>query len=270
VRRALAAGLGATALWKRLEERSELLNEQLATLANTQVAAYNNLLTFKQAEESGTELFLYSGLLSSSTRPFCRTHVGRIFTEDQILQMDNGQGLPVLETCGGYNCRHSWVAVPDTMNEKDAVGVSASQAQPVKIGKQTFMLDDIVKQTLFAQNRMLYVEATKPSQYKPAKALVRAHDGLNETITNTPSEGIWASRYKKQILEHYEKRNREKSIQTGNEYKQLMADMLNNSHAEIYKTRSDDGSLRYIIFNPQNKRLIMTNEAGKIVTSYKQ
>ncbi|MBP8975093.1 MAG: hypothetical protein KBG83_00095 [Bacteroidetes bacterium] len=270
VRRAIAAGLGANVLQKRLEEQSESLHEQLATLANTQVAAYNNLLTFKQAEESGTEQFLYSGPLSPSTRPFCRAHVGRIFTKEQILKMDNGQGLPVLETCGGYNCRHSWVAVPNTMSEKDAGGVSASNAQPVKIGRQTFVMDDRAKQILFAQHRMLYVEATKPAQYESAKALAHAHDGLNETITNTPNEGIWALRFKKQFLEHFEKRKKEKSVETEDEYKRLMHGNLNNPNAEVYKTRSDDGSLRYIIFNSENKWLVMTDESGKIVTSYRQ
>lgn len=109
VKRTLASGAGVESLRRRLE-RQEIGNA--ATLANTAVASFNNILTFQQAAVSGTDTFLYSGPVGPTTRPFCRAHAGKVFTREQIAQMDNNQGLPVAEACGGYNCRHEWVAAP--------------------------------------------------------------------------------------------------------------------------------------------------------------
>ncbi len=42
----------------------------------------------------------------SKTRPFCEKYVGRAYTLAALSVLDNGQGLPVPSTLGGYNCRH--------------------------------------------------------------------------------------------------------------------------------------------------------------------
>ncbi len=107
VQKAIGLRSGMTALMHDLRER-KLAGAR--TLANTSLAQFNNELTFTIAEQSGTDKFLYSGPSSSTTRPFCRKHVGKVYTLKQIEAMDNGQGIPVRTSCGGYNCRHMWIA----------------------------------------------------------------------------------------------------------------------------------------------------------------
>lgn len=49
---------------------------------------------------------LYVGPQDSRNRPFCAARVGKIFTMEEALAWDNGQGLPAVIYCGGYGCRH--------------------------------------------------------------------------------------------------------------------------------------------------------------------
>lgn len=56
-----------------------------------------------------TDRFLYFGPEDSRNRPFCAAHVGKTYTVKEIRVMDNGQGLPVATSCGGYRCRHNWI-----------------------------------------------------------------------------------------------------------------------------------------------------------------
>lgn len=51
--------------------------------------------------------FKFSGP-KSGLRPFCAERLGKTFTVKEILAMNNGQGLPVQYSCGGYNCKHRW------------------------------------------------------------------------------------------------------------------------------------------------------------------
>ena len=115
--------------------------EHPKTLAFTSIAQFNNGLTFQTAAITGT--FLYSGPIAASSRLFCREHVGKVFTLEQIGQMDNGQGLPVLTSCGGYNCRHEWVAEPD--------GSARQGLKTVEIGKMTLLLSPSESQTLLSK-----------------------------------------------------------------------------------------------------------------------
>ena len=59
------------------------------------------------AEAEGVDLvYLYVGPRDGKNRPFCAQWVGKAVVDPS--KMDNGQGLPVEDYCGGYNCRHSW------------------------------------------------------------------------------------------------------------------------------------------------------------------
>jgi len=66
--------------------------------------------------KAGCKEFKYAGPTGASAtqdepRDFCRKHLGKIYTIEQILKLNNGQGLSVLIYMGGYNCRHRWEAV---------------------------------------------------------------------------------------------------------------------------------------------------------------
>jgi len=79
---------------------------QIKTELNTATIAFSRAITQKKADDLGMDLFLYVGPIDKVTRPFCRPKVGKIFTREEILKWDNGQGLPANIYCGGYNCRH--------------------------------------------------------------------------------------------------------------------------------------------------------------------
>lgn len=109
VQKAIALRSGADALMHDLRER-KLAGAR--TLATTALAQFNNEITFSAADQTGTTKFLYSGPDGPTTRPFCKRHVGKVYTIEEIEAMDNGQGLSVRSSLGGYNCRHFWVAQP--------------------------------------------------------------------------------------------------------------------------------------------------------------
>ena len=66
--------------------------------------------------KAGCREFEYAGPTGASSsadkpRKFCQEHLGKIYTVEQLLKLDNGQGLPVIIYMGGYNCRHKLKAI---------------------------------------------------------------------------------------------------------------------------------------------------------------
>lgn len=104
-----------TELTQRLSERLQVSLGQAATEARTQTAVYARAIANAYADESGVPVgFAYGGPDDGLTRPFCEACVGFWFSAELVRGLDNGvSGLPhPLESGGGYNCRHSWLAVP--------------------------------------------------------------------------------------------------------------------------------------------------------------
>lgn len=81
------------------------------TILNTLLIGNNRANVVEKAIKNGVSKFRYDGPAGPLVREFCRLRVGKEFTIEEIKLMDNGQRLPVLQFCGGYNCRHRWVAV---------------------------------------------------------------------------------------------------------------------------------------------------------------
>jgi hypothetical protein len=52
--------------------------------------------------------YVYAGPRDKKNRPFCRTHYDQVWTREAMRRLDNGHGLPVETSCGGYLCRHMW------------------------------------------------------------------------------------------------------------------------------------------------------------------
>lgn len=48
---------------------------------------------------------------SGTVRPFCETHINRVYRMSEVEKMSNYFGQPALIYAGGYNCRHRWVPV---------------------------------------------------------------------------------------------------------------------------------------------------------------
>lgn len=72
------------------------------------------------AEAVGEEVaFLYLGPEDGKTRDFCDRHVGKVYTRAAMKRLDNGTGIPVEVSRGGFNCRHSWspISIEDAVAE---------------------------------------------------------------------------------------------------------------------------------------------------------
>lgn len=276
VRRAIAAGYGPAVLQRRLEER-ELGRAQ--TEALTAVSRFNNLLTFENAAASGTEYFTYFGPVSAGTRPFCRAHAGQIFSLDEIERMDNGQGLSVRESCGGYNCRHHWIAAG---GQKSEVG---GQKSAVRIGKQTFLMNDEQARTLFTRERQLWIQTPEASRGKnaawhlAAKPLAAAHDGFNERITNSPADGVWVQRIRKVKIDgkvkhlsnfdfHARERKADNVIESRDDYRRAMTTVMRDGSSVVYESRTGDRSLRYLVHNETSNWLVMLDRHGAVHSAY--
>jgi len=119
IKRAARAGYGYDTLRSRLKDRN-ICDANAKTLANTALAQFDNAYMFENAKQAGIEYYKYDGPLNTNTRTFCRGHLGNVYTIDEIKLMDNGQGLSVLTSLGGYNCSHYWSPVlnPDTTKNK--------------------------------------------------------------------------------------------------------------------------------------------------------
>jgi hypothetical protein len=76
------------------------------------------------AEATGEEIvYLYDGPSDSKTRPFCARILGKAFTLAAIRRMDNGTGMPVETSRGGYFCRHRFSALTPEMAKADGIEV---------------------------------------------------------------------------------------------------------------------------------------------------
>jgi hypothetical protein len=104
-----------TELSERLAKRLEISTEKAATEARTQTAVYARAVAGAYADElPGILGYAYGGPEDGLTRPFCAALVGLWVSRTLAPKLDNGvSGLPhPLDSGGGYNCRHSWLAVP--------------------------------------------------------------------------------------------------------------------------------------------------------------
>jgi hypothetical protein len=81
------------------------------TIMRTLEIANNRANIIENAKKRNINHFRYEGPRGALSRDFCKSRVGKVYTLEEIETMDNGQGLPVLYFCGGYNCRHRWVGV---------------------------------------------------------------------------------------------------------------------------------------------------------------
>lgn len=92
-------------------QKAGLAKHHAKTEIETFAGAMDRARVVDTALEGGIRRFKYVGP-SGTQRPFCKGKVGVTFEIDAIKGMkDNGQGLPGIYYCGGYNCRHRWVPV---------------------------------------------------------------------------------------------------------------------------------------------------------------
>ena len=110
VRRGLIRNDSFEKINSRLRDLSEAKTQHLQTLQNTIESGGNRASVNENAISNGCENFKLVGP-SFHIRPWCAEHLNKTYSIAEIKKMDNGQGLPVWEFCGGYNCDHHWLGV---------------------------------------------------------------------------------------------------------------------------------------------------------------
>lgn len=108
VRRAVILGEDDIKIENRIKRLSLVEERHISTISNTIQLGLARQSAMSVAVSHGNKYFRYMGP-KENIRPFCREHLGGVYSIDEIRAMSNGQGLPVEYYCGGYNCRHRWV-----------------------------------------------------------------------------------------------------------------------------------------------------------------
>ena len=104
---------------------SNLSQGQAETIVRTamsaQVQSIQNAAGARMEAAGVDTIAIFSGPDDALDRPFCDVCVGLAFDKRQISQLNNNQGLSVLTSCGGYNCRHEWIWVPRSYQERQGI-----------------------------------------------------------------------------------------------------------------------------------------------------
>lgn len=105
---------------RRLVGISKKVDAHSETLAQSQLLRYARVLKYEKALQAEVTFFEYVGLVTSGTRPFCRAMVGQTCALDTVLLLRNANREPVIENCGGWNCKHLWE--PDPFATEQSAG----------------------------------------------------------------------------------------------------------------------------------------------------
>jgi len=110
-----------------LAQSFEQAEKRQLTEINTQIASYGRTITASIADAAGLKYFLYTGPQDGLTRKFCDPLVNKVVSQEQMNDLNNGQGLAVKTSGGGYNCRHSWSPVTEGFIQAAKLDKATSQ-----------------------------------------------------------------------------------------------------------------------------------------------
>lgn len=129
--------------------------------AQDAVMNYQNQVTLAKGERAGFTHFLYFGDVIATSRPFCITRVGKVYTKRQIQAWDSldwqGKSGSAWTERGGYNCRHQWRPVKKEWlkNEKgedlerdEVLGFMSAGPDTPELSKNTKRYDYIEKRMI--------------------------------------------------------------------------------------------------------------------------
>ena len=97
----------------QLAEQLQTSLARAQTLFDTQTSVVGRQMERIATDGEPEQAYLYVGPVDARTRDWCLDRVGLVEKRDAIEALDNGQLPNPFLTGGGYNCRHSWLAVSD-------------------------------------------------------------------------------------------------------------------------------------------------------------
>ena len=148
----------------------EVVGKDMARYASQQV--HDSLMQFdravntKIALDSGAEKFKYRGSDDSKTRTFCRKHVNKVYTIDEINEIWQGEwtgksSSNAFATAGGYNCRHRFRPVFDDVVEDQQVD------EPVETVQKRQVPEKLTKKAAIASvTSKLKKSTVKPKDFR--------------------------------------------------------------------------------------------------------
>jgi hypothetical protein len=101
----------------------------LQTEVRTKISQFGRSVNMIAADAVGLDHYLYTGPRDGITRPFCRPLINKVVDKTQLAKLNNGQGLSVRTSGGGYNCRHSWSPVTESFMK--AAGLDKATAKDI-------------------------------------------------------------------------------------------------------------------------------------------
>ena len=125
----MTLGVPLRASMSRLSAQQERSEGRQLTEVKTKIASYGRQVTAAVGESAGLDLYLYTGPRDGITRRFCKPLINKVVDELQMSKLNNGQGLPVKLSGGGYNCRHSWS--PVSQGFVDAANLTRATASDI-------------------------------------------------------------------------------------------------------------------------------------------
>ena len=125
----MSLGVPLRASMSRLSAQLERSEGRQLTEVKTKIASYGRQVTAAVGESAGLDLYLYTGPRDGITRRFCKPLINKVVDELQMSKLNNGQGLPVKLSGGGYNCRHSWS--PVSQGFVDAANLTRATASDI-------------------------------------------------------------------------------------------------------------------------------------------
>lgn len=145
--------------------------------ANDAIMNFHNQVNVKKGEDLGMTHFLYYGSLITTSRPFCITRAGKVYSKSKILAWDGqnwkGKSGPPLQERGGYNCRHSWRPVrPEWVKDDEGKPIPREEIvgylHPATTKKTTTQIKKVEKQYAAGRKKMSGLQA-KQKKYKAKK-----------------------------------------------------------------------------------------------------
>lgn len=104
---------GTDALSILSDQISSYMKRYIYTWINTTSIDISTSINQFIAEDAGITKYRYTGVMDKLNRQFCRNHLNEIHTIEEWQNMQNDQGGSVWTDRGGWNCRHTFVGVPD-------------------------------------------------------------------------------------------------------------------------------------------------------------
>jgi len=172
-----------------VDRRGRSMSTYASQIAHDSVMQFDGQFTVFKAKEAGLDKYKYTGTLVRDSRPHCRTHVGRTYTEEQIRAIWQGswagksEGDPFIVR-GGYRCRHTWIPIVEVEEDDipeeviEPTSTSRSNVKDVVISsllnrgskKTRQAYDDDFNSQLTDQQKIIVDKLEKPEVIKNNKS----------------------------------------------------------------------------------------------------